>query len=200
MATAREELSTLDAAVYGAVARTRTPVLDEAFSRLSRAADYWKLWLGSAAVLALTGGERGRHAAVNGIASLALASGVVNGILKPLGGRFRPERARYRVPIRRRVRMPRTHSFPSGHAASGFAFASGVASADPLPGIGLTALAALVAYSRVHTGVHYPGDVIAGSIVGTALAPVAVAAADRFRAAVSRPAAPPVGSQTPAAG
>lgn len=86
--------------------------------------------------------------------------------------------------------MPRTRSFPSGHAASGFAFASGVASAAPFPGIALTGLAALVAYSRVHTGVHYPGDVIAGSVIGVALAPVAVAATDRCRAAASRRAAP----------
>ena len=34
----------------------------------------------------------------------------------------------------------------------------------------LRALAALVAYSRVHTGVHYPGDVLAGALIGTALA------------------------------
>ena len=30
----------------------------------------------------------------------------------------------------------------------------------------LHALAAGVAYSRVHTGVHYPGDVVAGSLIG----------------------------------
>ena len=34
----------------------------------------------------------------------------------------------------------------------------------------LRALAALVAYSRVHTGVHYPGDVLAGALIGTTLA------------------------------
>ena len=32
--------------------------------------------------------------------------------------------------------------------------------------------AALVGYSRVHTGVHYPGDVVAGALIGTALAQV----------------------------
>ncbi len=190
MALGWKELNELDTAVYAAIAKTPTPTLDRAFARLSRAADYSKLWLGSAGALALLGGSRGRHAAVNGIASLALTSGIVNGVLKPLGGRRRPERAKHHVAIGRRVRMPRTRSFPSGHAASGFAFASGVASAAPFPGIALTGLAALVAYSRVHTGVHYPGDVIAGSVIGVALAPVAVAATDRCRAAASRRAAP----------
>ena len=36
----------------------------------------------------------------------------------------------------------------------------------------LHALAALIAYSRVHTGVHYPADVLAGALIGTALAQV----------------------------
>jgi membrane-associated phospholipid phosphatase len=40
----------------------------------------------------------------------------------------------------------------------------------PREAAALRALAALVAYSRVHTGVHYPGDVLAGSLLGGALA------------------------------
>jgi membrane-associated phospholipid phosphatase len=177
----REELLRLDTAVYSAVAETPTPALDRAFRRLSRAADHSKLWLGSAAGLAVVGGARGRRAAGNGVASIALTSAVVNGLLKPLGGRRRPELAAHCVPAGRRVRMPLTRSFPSGHAASAFAFASGVAIAAPEVGTGLTALAALVAYSRVHTGVHYPVDVIAGSVTGAALAPIVVAALERRR-------------------
>jgi undecaprenyl-diphosphatase len=46
----------------------------------------------------------------------------------------------------------------------------GVESVLPAVGIPLHAASALVAYSRVHTGVHYPLDVIAGSLVGSALA------------------------------
>lgn len=79
--------------------------------------------------------------------------------------------------------MPKSHSFPSGHAASGFAFATAVASEAPLAGGLLTALAALVAYSRVHTGVHHPSDVVAGAVIGAALSPIAVAATERYRAA-----------------
>jgi membrane-associated phospholipid phosphatase len=173
------ELTRLDTAVYAAIAQTPTPSLDRAMRRLSRAADHSKLWIGSAAALAVFGGSAGRRGAVNGLASVALTSVVVNALLKPLSARRRPDRVRYKVPADRQVRMPQSRSFPSGHAASAFAFASGVATAVPEAGIPLTGLAALVAYSRVHTGVHYPGDVIAGSVAGAALAPMTVAALER---------------------
>jgi undecaprenyl-diphosphatase len=175
------EVNRLDLAVYAAIAATSTPTLDSAFRRLSKAADYSKLWLASAALLAAIGGERGRRAAVNGLASTALTSAIVNLVLKPLGGRHRPDRDVHQVPVARQVKMPSSTSFPSGHSASAFAFTTGVSAAAPPAGIPLSALAALVAYSRVHTGVHYPLDAIAGSVTGVALAPLAVAACERWR-------------------
>jgi membrane-associated phospholipid phosphatase len=171
----REELRRLDVSVYAAIAATPTPELDRVFRRISAAADHSKLWVVSATVLAAVGGERGRRGAVDGLASVGLTSAVVNLVLKPLGGRRRPDRVTYNVPAARFVDMPRSTSFPSGHAASAFAFANGAATDVPLAGVPLNAAAALVAYSRVHTGVHYPADVIAGSVVGGALAPLAVA-------------------------
>jgi membrane-associated phospholipid phosphatase len=177
----RDELRALDEAVYAAIAATPSPTIDRAFRRLSHAADHSKLWIASAAVLAATGGERGRDAAARGVASIALASTVVNAVLKPLSARRRPDRVMHAVPIARHVDMPSTTSFPSGHSASAFAFATGVASADPRAGLPLHAVAALVAYSRVHTGVHYPADVVVGAVTGGALTPVAVAAFERWR-------------------
>ena len=177
----REEPGRLDVAVYSAVAATPTPVLDRCFRDLSRAADRSKLWLGSAAALVVCGGQPGRRAAANGLASIAVTSATVNVLLKPLAHRRRPDRRAHDVPAGREVEMPRSRSFPSGHAASAFAFATGVEIALPRIGVPLTATAALVAYSRVHTGVHYPGDAIAGSVIGAGVAPIVVAALDRRR-------------------
>ncbi len=174
-----EDAERIDVALYAAIAQTPTPALDRAMARLSSAADYSRLSLISAAVLAATGGRRGSRAATMGLASVGVAATVVNLGMKPLGHRRRPDRAVQQVPVARHVRMPSSTSFPSGHSASAFAFATGVGHVSPPVAIPLRALAALVAYSRVHTGVHYPGDVVAGALAGTALAQLTTHALDR---------------------
>lgn len=178
----RTEVGRLDKAIYAAAAATPSPRLDRFFRKLSRAADHSKLWIGSAAALAAGGGERGRRAAVDGLASIAVTSAVVNLLVKPAAQRRRPDRRTTKIPIGRRVAMPRSTSFPSGHAASAFAFATGVGIEFPGAGLPLTAAAALVGYSRVHTGVHFPSDVIVGSVLGGGLAPAVASALDHLRA------------------
>lgn len=156
----------LDQAVYSAIADTPTPTLDEPFQKLSNAANYSKLWLGTAGLIAVAGGRRGRRAAAVGLASIGITSLIVNQGLKRIAPRPRPDREAEDVPEERYVKMPGSTSFPSGHSASAFAFATGVAGFVPVLSTPLNFLAASVAYSRVHTGVHYPGDVVVGSLVG----------------------------------
>ena len=175
-----EDAERVDLAIYAAVAGTPTPALDGAMSRLSRAADYSRLSLTAAAVLALTGAQAGRRAASHGLVSLAVTATVVNVVVKPLVRRRRPDRLAREVPVARHVRMPISRSFPSGHSAAAFAFATGVGHVSPAAAAPLRVLAALVAYSRVHTGVHYPGDVLLGAIIGTTLAQLTTHACDRI--------------------
>jgi len=167
-----EEVERLDLACYAAIASTPTPRLDRAMARLSRAADHSRLSLTAAAGLALFGGVPGRRAAVAGLASVAVTATVVNVAVKPLTRRRRPARIAHEVPIARHVPMPTSRSFPSGHSAAAFAFAGGAGDVVPALSLPLHALAGLVAYSRVHTGVHYPLDAIAGSVLGAALSDV----------------------------
>lgn len=173
------EAERLDTALYAKVASTPTPVLDRSMRRLSHAANYSRLSLASATVLALACGPTGRRAAARGLASVAVTATVVNLAVKPLSRRRRPNRAAERVPLERHVRMPVSTSFPSGHSAAAFAFASGVGTTMPTAAIPLGVLATLVAYSRVHTGVHYPGDAIGGALMGIALAQMTAHALDR---------------------
>jgi membrane-associated phospholipid phosphatase len=174
------ELGRLDGEVYAAVVRSDTPGLDGAMRRLSQAANYSKLSMASAAILAVVGGHRGRRAAASGLAAVGLTSGLVNVALKPVWRRGRPARHEHPVVAARQVRMPASTSFPSGHSASAFAFAVGAGRVLPAAGVPLRALAAAVAYSRVHTGVHYPGDVIAGSLIGAVTADLSADRIDRL--------------------
>lgn len=175
------EIHGLDLAVYNAIAGSPTPSLDDALRRLSGAANHSRLSLAVAAALALGGGPGGRRAAARGLASVAVTSAIMNLAIKPLASRRRPDRPGAEVPVARHVEMPDSHSFPSGHSAAAFAFAAGAGRTLSWTAPPLTALAATVAYSRVHTGVHYPTDVIAGSLCGVALAEVTNRTVDRLR-------------------
>jgi membrane-associated phospholipid phosphatase len=164
------ELGAIDRAVYQAIADTPTPQLDGAFRWLSTAANQSRLWLALAAAMALFGGSRGRRAALDSVVAIGATSATVNLGIKPLARRRRPARVEPERFEGRHVAMPRSTSFPSGHAASAFAFASAVSQELPQTAVPIGLLAGAVAYSRVHTGVHYPGDVVIGSIIGAGTA------------------------------
>ena len=176
----------LDLALYRAVADTRTPALNAPLARLSQAANHSKISIALALVFALAGGRNGTRAAVRGMSSVGVTSAVVNLAFKPLMRRRRPDRQGLFAAGRPRVRMPTTRSFPSGHTAAAFAFATGVGRELGWAGPPLYALASVVGYSRVHTGVHYPLDVIVGALAGVALGELTGACIDR--AARTRPA------------
>ena len=151
-------LDKADLALYRKAATSHTPFLDAVLPKLTSSANHGILWFAISVLLA--GGNR-RRAAVRGLASLGVASAMANLPLKYAARRSRPELVPVPLP-RRLLNQPTTSSFPSGHSASAGAFATGVALEDPLIGVPVAVLAAGVAYGRVHTGVHYPGDVVAG--------------------------------------
>jgi undecaprenyl-diphosphatase len=173
------ELGAVDRAIYEAVARTPTASLDGPVRQLSGAADKSRLWLGIAAAVALAGGRRGRRAALEGVVAIGVTSATVNLGVKSVARRRRPDRARPARFEDRHVPMPGSTSFPSGHAASAFAFAYAVGRHLPALAVPIRLLAAAVGYSRVHTGVHYPGDVVIGSVTGAGTAAMVAAVADR---------------------
>lgn len=190
-----------DLALFRRVTKWHAPVLDKILPRLTRSANKSMLWAAIAIALNQFGGKQGRRAGLRGMFAILVTAFVTNVPAKLLSRRERP--LIDEVPqIRRLARLPTSTSFPSGHSSAAFAFATGVTL--EMPGVGgpLLALAAMIAYSRVHVGVHYPSDVIAGAAIGAGMAVATrhfwpVTPTDAARA---RPAPVPIGERPDADG
>jgi membrane-associated phospholipid phosphatase len=151
------------------VARTRghTPAAERAVARFSRLGEHAAVWLllGAAETLLSRGAQRtrwGRATAVVG------ATYVANTALKLLVHRTRPELPGL-PPL---TSTPTRFSFPSAHSSTSFAAALAYSRAG-LPAVPLYALAKGLALSRLYLGVHYPSDVLAGALLGSAIAAAA---------------------------
>ncbi len=148
--------------------RGTNPLLDRSAYALSEAANHSLLWHGINAVDALVGGPRHRRAALRRSIILGVEQAVVNGPLKSTIERERPLAGPHDHPLR----TPVTSSFPSGHASAS-ACAATLLSRDLRMAPLWWGLAAAVAWSRVHVGVHHTSDVVAGAVVGRSLGRVA---------------------------
>ena len=157
-----------DARLHAYIGRLPTTPADRWLLRLSALADHGKLWLLLAVVLGFRKGPL-RRGAIRGVGSQAVSSLLVNVVLKRIFGRVRPDLENLQS-HRRLRREPGSLSFPSGHSSSAAAFVAGLAMESPGAGAALAPAALGVGYSRVHVGVHYPGDVLAGLAVGSAVA------------------------------
>jgi len=103
-----------------------------------------------------------------GLAAIAINGGVIL-ILKYSVNRDRPFVTYPDITQKSKAGSP---SFPSGHTSSAFATATSVSLAYPkwyiiAPSY---AWAGTVGYSRMHLGVHYPSDVLAGALIGSGCA------------------------------
>lgn len=157
-----------DRAFVRAVSRLPHGHHDAFFRNLSASATKGKLWFAVAGALASVPG-RPRRAAVHGLIALGVASAVTNLGFKTLLPRARP--LPEHLPIFRFVHpQPTSSSLPSGHSASAVAFSLAVGMVHPVVGAVLAPIAAGVAYSRVHTGAHWPSDVAFGSAIGAGAA------------------------------
>ncbi len=158
----------LDARLHAFVGGLPGSPADRWLLRLTRSANHGRLWLVLAGLLALRRGAM-RRGALRGIGSMAITSALTNVVLKTVFRRGRPERIE-QPSARTLRRRPTSSSFPSGHSASAAAFVTGVAMESLPAGAVLAPVGLAVGYSRVHVGVHYPGDVVAGLAVGAGVA------------------------------
>lgn len=128
-------------------------------------------WCIVCALLFVLGGENGRKVALLGLAALFI-SNVAVVLLKYLVAEPRPFLTLPNVELL--VSENEIYSFPSGHTASSFAAATLLGLKYRLNYKGksfrlvypLLAFAAVIGFSRIYIGVHYPLDVVFGAAVG----------------------------------
>ncbi|MBN1464911.1 phosphatase PAP2 family protein [candidate division KSB1 bacterium] len=72
---------------------------------------------------------------------------------------------------------PDKFSFPSGHTAAAFLMATLFGTAIPILFIPFVIIAALIGFSRIYNGLHFPSDVLAGMALGIACAKIGLAIA-----------------------
>ena len=104
--------------------------------------------------------------------TVALSDQIASSLIKPLVCRLRPSHAEHFVAYVLNGHRGGMYGFVSSHAANSFGVAVLLIllSRNRLVAASMLLWAAVVSYSRIYLGVHYPGDIICGALVGVAMA------------------------------
>tara|TARA_X000001036_G_scaffold315239_1_gene293713 strand:- start:4318 stop:4917 length:600 start_codon:yes stop_codon:yes gene_type:complete len=110
-------------------------------------------------------GKRGKITLIVLIFAAGISDAVCAQIIKPWVGRIRPSHEFIEY-INLLVSKGGKWSFPSNHAANSFAFATVLSYFYDKNKTMIFSIASVIAFSRVYVGVHYPLDIIFGSLLG----------------------------------
>jgi membrane-associated phospholipid phosphatase len=149
------------------IARTRahTPRSERAVAALSLLGEHAGVWLAIGVAGARTSRERERERGFRRARNTVLATYALNTAIKRVVRRPRPQ-----LPgLPALTSTPSALGFPSAHASTSFAGAVSYSRLG-VPAPPLYALAVALSLSRVYLGVHYPSDVLAGALLGSAVA------------------------------
>lgn len=145
----------------------RTDFFDPIMQFFSFLGDFGWFWILICAILIIY--KPTRPIGIIAAVSLLVSACICNVILKPVVNRTRPYVAIEGLELI--TKIPYDSSFPSGHSNASFAVACAVtwclSKNKKWIGVILIVVAALIAFSRLYVGVHYPTDVIAGVVLGT---------------------------------
>ena len=142
--------------------KLHTPVLDKIMVFITNLGSAGIIWIILTVVCLII--PRTRKVGWVMAASLIVGLILCNGILKNLVARTRP--CDVNKSIQLLIKRPWDYSFPSGHTSASFAAATAIYAIDRRWGAAAYVLAALIGFSRLYLGVHFPTDVLAGAVVG----------------------------------
>lgn len=155
------------------------PALDDGMRFISKLGNDGMIWI-VIGVLFLLMGLKKRDWVRNGLLllfSLLADLLLCNMLLKPLFDRTRPYYVLGYEPLIAPVGDP---SFPSGHTAVSFAAATAIYAINKKWGIAAYIFAAVMGFSRLYLGVHFPLDVLGGAVVGVVAAKLVLVVFARF--------------------
>jgi undecaprenyl-diphosphatase len=165
----------VDARIAVWVSTHRIGAMNELFAGLGTANKLGLLWVVTAIAIGLRRGSGivGALALAIAVAITAFAADSASFGVKDLVARARPFEAHPQI---HPLYVVHSSSFPAGHAATAFAGATVLAYVVPRAAPLLFLVAALIGFSRVYVGVHYPTDVLGGAAIGVAVGAVVVLA------------------------
>lgn len=143
-----------------------TPVMDEVMTAITFLGDSGWFWIGLGILLLAAPKTKKTGAAV--LISLAVGFLVGNLVIKNLAARQRPCWLDSAIPLL--IESPSDYSFPSGHSLASFEGAVSILLYHKKWGLAAVVLAALIAFSRLYLFVHFPTDVLAGTLLGILIA------------------------------
>lgn len=141
----------------------RCAILDLLMPIITTFGNAGMIWILLTAVLLISRRYRSVGAAM--LFALILDAVVCNLMMKPLVARIRPYEVNTAVQLL--VARPTDYSFPSGHTAASFASTSALYFSRQKFWKPALVLSMLIAFSRLYLYVHYPTDVLAGTIIGS---------------------------------
>lgn len=156
--------------------------LDFLMPKVTLLGDYGVFWILIAVVLLII--KKHRKTGVAVAVALILTLLVGNALLKNVIARDRPCWIDTSVALL--IGVPSDYSFPSGHSMASFAAAVALLHYHKRVGVAALVLAAIIALSRLYLFVHFPTDVIAGTLIGIGLAIAAIAITEKITGCIKK--------------